>query len=181
MDAIYDLFAISWQEATAVVISAVVIYLVFLLLVRLFGARVISQLSTFDALVVIMLGAVAGRVILMDTPVLPAGVLGLGTLFLLEATIGQLGRFARADRLMNQRPIVLINAGEIQDAGLRKAHMSRDELASSLRLAGVRQLHEVALAVFEPNGRVSVLRAGASIDAEVLGSLDLDARPQPEK
>lgn len=171
MDALTKLFAISWQEATAVVISTVAIYLVFLLLVRLFGARVISQLSTFDALVAIMLGAVAGRVILMDTPVLPAGILGLGTLFLLEVTIGQLGRHTRADRVVNQRPIVLVDAGEILDAGLQRAHMSRDELASSLRLAGIRQLGEVELAVFEPNGRVSVLRTGASIDAEVLGSV----------
>lgn len=171
MDAFIPLFAISWQEAVAVVVSAVAIYFVFLLLVRLLGARVISQLSTFDALVAIMLGAVAGRVILMNTPVLPAGILGLGTLFLLEVTIGQLGRHARADRIINERPIVLVDAGEVLDAGLRQAHMSRDELASSLRLAGVRQISEVELAVFEPNGRVSVLRTGATIDAEVLGSV----------
>lgn len=177
MDALTELFAISWQEATAVVISTVAIYLVFLLLVRLFGARVISQLSTFDALVAIMLGAVAGRVILMDTPVLPAGILGLGTLFLLEVTFGQLGRHTRADRIVNQRPIVLVDAGEILDAGLQRAHMSRDELASSLRLAGIRQVSEVELAVFEPNGRVSVLRTGASIDAEVLGSVHRRSKP----
>lgn len=174
MQEFVSLFAITWQQALAVVASAVAIYLVFLGLVRIFGARVLSQISTFDALVVIMLGAVAGRIIIMNVPVLPAGILGLGTLFVLEATLGQLGRSDRADRLVNQRPIVLIDEGKILDAGLKRAHVSRDELASSLRLAGVRQLSEVALAVFEPNGRVSVVPVGAPIDRAILGSVSRD-------
>jgi uncharacterized membrane protein YcaP (DUF421 family) len=67
----------------AVVLSAVGIYLAFLLMVRLLGQRVLSRLSTFDAVVAVMLGAVAGRAVLGDTPTLAAGVLALGTLFAL--------------------------------------------------------------------------------------------------
>ena len=59
--------------ALAVVASAVGIYLAFLLMVRVLGQRVLSRLSTFDAVVVVMLGAVAGRAVLGDTPTLAAG------------------------------------------------------------------------------------------------------------
>lgn len=163
-----ELFAISWAEAIAVVVSAAVIYVVFLVLVRTFGARVLAQISTFDALIVIMLGAVAGRIILMNTPVLPAGVLGLVTLFILEAIFGQLRTHALGNRILNQRPVVVVEHGEIRDAALTQVHLSRDELASALRQAGVRHLDEVAYAVFEPHGRISVLRAGESIDPEIL-------------
>lgn len=65
--------------ALAVVASAVAIYLAFLLMVRVLGQRVLSRLSTFDAVVVVMLGAVAGRAVLGDAPTLAAGVLGRGT------------------------------------------------------------------------------------------------------
>lgn len=171
-----DLFAITWPEAAAVVVSAAVIYVVFLLFVRIFGARVLAQISTFDALIVIMLGAVAGRIILMDVPILPSGVLGLATLFTLEAVFGELRTRALGNRILNQAPIALVVDGEILDAALAKAHLSRDELASALRLAGVRHLDEVQLAVFEPHGRVSVMRAGEEPDAELLRAVVVPPR-----
>ena len=171
MTEFFALFAITWQEALAVVVSAIIIYVVFLLFVRLFGARVLAQISTFDALIVIMLGAVAGRAILMDVPWLPAGILALFTLFTLEVVFGELRSRALGNRILNQSPIAVVVKGEIVDAALVTVHLSRDELASSLRLAGVRRLDEVELAVFEPHGRLSVLRAGVEPDAEVLRSV----------
>lgn len=165
------LFEISWIDALTVVLSAIAIYLVFLVFVRLFGARVLTQVSTFDALIVIMLGAVAGRVILLNVPVLPSGILGLATLFILEATLGELRGRGRGTKLLNQRPTAVVVNGEVQDARLRRVHLTRDELMSSLRLAGVRHLAEVQLAVFESHGRISVLRAGESIDTELVADV----------
>ena len=46
-----------------VIVSAIGVYLAFLVLVRLFGARVLTAWSTFDAVVIIMFGAVAGRAV----------------------------------------------------------------------------------------------------------------------
>ena len=115
-----------------------------------------------------MLGAVAGRVILMDVPWLPAGVLGLGTLFVLEAMFGELRKRSLGNRILNQAPLAVMVDGEPQDAALAKAHLAHDELMSALRQAGVRRLAEVRLAVFEPHGRISVLRVGDDIDSELL-------------
>ena len=70
-----------------VVISALGIYLTALLLLRVFGARLITGLSVFDTVVALMFGAVAGRVILGHPPTLAAGVVGLTTLAVLEAVI----------------------------------------------------------------------------------------------
>lgn len=171
MDEFWALFAITLPEAIAVVVSAIGIYLVFLLYVRLFGARVLAPISTFDGVMVIMLGGLAARVILMNVPVLPAGILGLGTLFILEAVFGELRSRAFGNRLLNQRPTAVLVNGEPMDAALHAVHLSRDELMSSLRQAGVRRLSEVQLAVFEPHGRISVLRAGEAIDAELIADV----------
>lgn len=168
MDEFWALFAITPWEALAVVISAVAIYLVFLVYVRLFGARVLAPLATFDGVIVIMLGGLAARVILMDVPTLAAGILGLGTLFILEATFGQLRARALGNRILNQAPTAVMIDGRPQDAALASVHLSRDELMSALRVAGIRHLTEVQLAVFEPHGRISVLRVGEAIDPELL-------------
>lgn len=168
MDEILALFEISGAEAVAVVLNAIAIYFAFLLLVRIFGARVLAQLSTFDVVIVVMLGAVAGRSILMDVPVLPAGLLGLGTLILLEVIFGEARRRSRGNRVLNQPPIALVRDGVVDDGALSRAHVTREELASALRQAGVRRFAEVHFAIFEPNGRISVLRVGDDVDPELL-------------
>lgn len=63
-DYLLTALGIEWYRIPVVIASAVIIYLAFLLLVRIFGARILTVTSGFDALVFIMLGAVAGRVIL---------------------------------------------------------------------------------------------------------------------
>ena len=47
-----------------VILAAVAIYLVFLMLVKIFGSRVLASMSASDAVVIIMFGAVAGRVLI---------------------------------------------------------------------------------------------------------------------
>ena len=165
------LFAITGPEAIAVVASAALVYVVFLALVRVFGTRVIGQFSTFDVLITIMLGAVAGRVILMEVPVLPAGVLGLGTLFLLEALIGELRRTRRGERLVNHRAIVVVAHGRLLERNLARAHLTVEEVHSAVRLAGCGALEEVSGAIFEANGRISVLRRGVALDPAILAGV----------
>lgn len=94
---------ITLPHAVGVVLSAAGIYVVFLVFVRLLGQRVLSAMSTFDVVVTVMLGAVAGRVILGHPPTL-SGVLGLATLFLLEAVFGQLGTRPRLQQLLRTPP-----------------------------------------------------------------------------
>lgn len=154
--------------ALAVVLSAVGIYLAFLLMVRLFGQRVLSRLSTFDVVVAVMLGAVAGRVVLGDTPTLVAGVLGLGTLFALEAGFGQLRSGIRVSALMNNRAVLLVAGDRVLKANLRRVHVVEAELFGALRRAGIRNLGEIACVIFEASGTISVLRRGAPVDPQFL-------------
>ena len=86
--AFIDHLGIELWRIPVVVASAIGIYLAFLLLVRVFGVRVLSGWTGFDAVVLIMLGSVAGRVIIGHPPTLAAGAIGLLTLLLLEAAFG---------------------------------------------------------------------------------------------
>lgn len=159
---------ISGPHALAVVLSAVGIYLVFLVSVRLLGQRVLSAMSTFDVVVTVMLGAVAGRVILGHPPTFASGVVGLSTLFLLEVVFGSLGARDRWRRVLNAPARVLMTGGRVHEKALRRAHITRSELNGALRRAGVRSVSEVACVVHESGGGLSVLRRGVPIDPELL-------------
>lgn len=155
---------ISWTHALAVVLSAVGIYLAFLVLVRIFGVRVLAGMGTFDVVVVITIGAVAGRVILGHPPTLAAGVIGLACLFVMEAGFGEARRTRRGMRALNAGAVVLMAGEEVLTRNLRAAHVTEPELNAALRHHGIRHHEEVACAVFESTGRISVLRRGRRLD-----------------
>lgn len=155
-------------HALAVVVSAVGIYLAFLVFVRIFGQRVLSGMSTFDVVVTVMLGAVAGRVVIGHPPTLAAGVLGLGTLFALEAGFGRVRSGVRGAAVMNAQAVLLMAGDRILEDNVRRAHVVEAELFGALRKAGVRNLEEIACVVFESSGRISVLRRGTLVDPRLL-------------
>ena len=163
---------ITLPHALAVVLSAVGIYVAFLVFVRVLGQRVLAAMSTFDVVVTVMLGAVAGRVILGHPPTLVSGVLGLATLFLLEVVFGHLQGRSVWHRLLNAPAGLLMVGSEVDEAALKRAHIAPSELNGALRRAGVRSYSEVACVLLEPGGGLSVLRRGVPIDRELLAHVE---------
>lgn len=162
---------ITLSDAVTVIVATTGMYLAFLVMVRLFGARVLGRMSTFDHVVTLMMGAIAGRVVLGHTPVMAAGVLGLLTLLVLEVATGQLRTLRWGARVVTPPPVVLLEAGRLRPEAMLRAHVTEPEILTALRLAGVRNFAEVAFAIFEPTGQISVLRAGARTDPGILADI----------
>jgi uncharacterized membrane protein YcaP (DUF421 family) len=151
-----------------VVASTVALYMVFLLLLRLIGQRVLAGMSSFDFAGTIALGAVMGRAVLGYTPTLPAGILAMCTLFSLLALSFVIRRIRRIDRLLNAKPVLLMADGRLLRDQLQRTHVLEDELRQKLRLAGVSSYDGVAAAILERTGSISVIRRGEAIGLDLL-------------
>ena len=112
--------AIDPARIPVVILSGVCIYLGFLLLVRVFGVRVLAKMTTFDAVVIVMFGAVAGRVVIGHPPTLVAGIIGLLTLMAMEALFGMVRDLWGIKTALVGRPQVLVAHGEIIAEQLKK-------------------------------------------------------------
>lgn len=161
-------FGLTWADAARVVLSAVGLYALVLVLIRVMGQRTMASLSSFDLAAAVALGAVVGRAILGYTPTLAAGALGLVTLLVLQAATGQLRRYRKGIAAISNRAFVLMAGNEIVEVNLRKTHVSETEITAKLRQAGIRSRMEVACVILESTGQISVLRAGVPIDPEFL-------------
>ncbi|MDO4917806.1 MAG: DUF421 domain-containing protein [Rothia sp. (in: high G+C Gram-positive bacteria)] len=150
-----------------VMLSAVGIYLTFLALVRIFGVRVLSGWNGFDAVIIIMFGAVAGRVIIGHPPTLASGMVGLGTLMLLESVFGAVQSMTGI-RHINHRPRVIMAHGKFVLSHLKRSHLSRSEVYAALRKAGISQLSQVQCMVLEATGQLSIMREGEPLDPQLL-------------
>lgn len=127
-----------------------------------------SRMTAFDAVVVVMFGAVAGRVILGHPPTLAAGVIGLATLMILEAIFGAVRRFNAVRRTFDARPQVVFAQGQMIERQLKKTHLSRSDIRLAIRRAGIQQMADVQGIILEPTGDLSVYRMGQPIDPELL-------------
>ncbi|WP_025778883.1 DUF421 domain-containing protein [Brevibacterium sp. VCM10] len=161
-------FGLDGVDAVRVVVSCVVFYVGIILLLRIFGQRTLSNLSSFDLAPVIAIGAIIGRAILGDTPTLVAGVLALATMLVLQALSGYSRRFGMLAKVVYSPAVVLMAGSEILTDNLARTHVDHDELVAKLRSAGIRNFGEVACVILESTGQISVIRRGAPIDEEML-------------
>ena len=127
-DALVDALGIELWRIPVVVFSAIAIYLAFLLFVKIFGARVLAVTSSFDVVVTIMFGAVAGRVILGHPPTLAAGIIGLLTLMVAEAVFGALRSWRGMRRLLESSGVVVMAHGRVVEDHLRRSHVTRSDI-----------------------------------------------------
>lgn len=165
---ILDKLGITVTEAADVVLATVGMYVTLLVFVRLLGQRVLASMSGFDLVAVIAFGSVIGRAALGDTPRLASGVVALVTLIAIQAFLGLVRRTSFGHRLVTNRPVLLMAGSQILDDRLDRTHVSRSDLFTHLRQAGVRDTSEVAAVILESRGSVSVIRAGAPIAPELL-------------
>jgi uncharacterized membrane protein YcaP (DUF421 family) len=70
-------------------------------------------------------------------------------------------RFPGLRRLMQAKPLTLVQDGQLQRRNLRKEMISMDELMAALREQGIEKVAEVKLATMESDGQISVVKNGA--------------------
>lgn len=168
LDSLGDLLWLTPTEALAVALATTGMYLAMMLLVRVIGQRMLGAMSNYDLVAIIAFGAILGRAALGDVAVLGGGLVAMLTLVTLQAVAGSLIVRPLGARAITTGPIVLMADGQVLEKQLRRAHVAGSELASQLRLAGVHRHDDVAIALLEPTGAISVLRRGTPVDAELL-------------
>jgi uncharacterized membrane protein YcaP (DUF421 family) len=146
-----------------------VMFFVLLALVRVGGVRIFGRKAPTDAVVAVLLGAIAARGIVGASPFGSTVAAGAVLVVLHRLVAVMFVRFPALARLAAGRRVCLYRDGRIQLANLMRTSISEADLMESLRLE-TRQddLSMVREASMEPNGRISfVLRAS---EPAVIGS-----------
>jgi uncharacterized membrane protein YcaP (DUF421 family) len=149
----------SSHAALEIVLRTVVIYVLVLMGIRLTGKREVGQMTPFDLTLLLLLSnSVQNAMTGPDTSLLGGIVAALVLLtmnfFLAEAS----GLNRRFRRFIQGSPTLLIHNGELVMAHCAKERVSVDEIQRALREHGVSSIKDVALAVLEVDGSISVLK-----------------------
>ncbi|MGA9585661.1 MAG: YetF domain-containing protein [Terracidiphilus sp.] len=155
----------------------VIVYLVLVLLLRLFGKRELAQLNPFDLVVLLSLSNTVQNAIIGDDNSVTGGIIGAFSLLAINwLVVRVLFRSPRLTRALEGRAAVLIRDGHIDRKAMQRESLTREELVEVIHKQGFEHLHEVHLCELEPNGTFYVESKDPSIadnrHNELLARLD---------
>ena len=139
-------------------IRTILIYLMVTGAMRLMGKRQIGELEVSELITTLLLSEIATLPIEnLDIPVLYA-VIPVVTLLTFEVVMAVLlSRLPRFRRKIESSPSMLIRNGRLDQGELLRNRLSVEELIASLRQQGVGDPGEVAYAILEKNGQMSLI------------------------
>ena len=155
----------------------VVIYLVLVVLLRVFGKRELAQLNPFDLVVLLSLSNTVQNAIIGDDNSVTGGVIGAFSLLAINwIVVRLLFRSPRLTRLLEGHASILVRDGQIDRKALERESLTREELIDAIHRQGFEHLHEVRRCELEPNGTFYIEAvepsAGEKHHSELIERLD---------
>ena len=146
----------SWAEK---IIRPVLIYVALLLAFRFMSKRDLTQNTTFDLLIVLLLSNIVQNALIGEDNSVLGSLAGAVTLLLLSTGLNRwTAKSIQARRLLEGEPILLVHDGRILDENMTKYAVSRPDLNAGLRGQNMITLEDVRYAFLELDGTISVIR-----------------------
>lgn len=146
-------------------------------LAKFMGHKQISQLDLFDYINGITIGSIAAELATeLETPWRPL----LSMLIYGAAAIGlslATNKFPKMRKYINGTPTILMNSGKLYRENLKKSKLELSEFLMMCREQGYFDLNEIQTAIFEHNGKLTVLPVSAN---RPVTPADMDLDPEPE-
>lgn len=139
-------------------IRTVILYFIVTVAIRLMGKRQIGDMQPNELVVTLLISEIAAIPLQDATQPVMSGVMAISVLVVLEILISILAMksfFVR--KIMSGRSIILIKNGVLDQQAMRNVRMTVLDLVELLRGQNVFDISQVAFAVLEVNGGLSVV------------------------
>ena len=144
---------------------------------KIMGHKQMSQLDFFDYISGITIGSIAAELATeLEEPLKPLlaiAVYGAAAILLSKIT----SLFPKTRKYINGTPTILMNNGKLYRENLKKAKLDLSEFMVMCRQQGYFNLSDIQTAVFEFNGKLSILPVSKKRPAN---PEDLNLSPAPE-
>ena len=137
---------------------SIFIFVILLIVIRLMGKRQIGEMQPFELTITLIIADLA-TIPMSDTSIpLLYGVVSIFTLFILHQVISLIERKSRfLSGIISGTPTIVINSKGVNFREIERQNLSIDDLLESIRGAGYSSFDEIAFAIFETNGKLSVI------------------------
>ncbi len=140
-------------------IRTVLLYIIIIFAVRMMGKRQISEMQTSELVITLLMSNIASIPMQDTDQSMLSGVIPIMILLSCEIFISYLMlKKARVRRLICGKPVIVINDGKIEQQAMSQLRISTEDLYEQLRQKDVFDIEQVAYAILETNGKMSVFK-----------------------
>lgn len=141
------------------VLRAAIVYLFLLVVLRVAGRRTLAQITTFDFVLLLVIGEATQQALLGDDYSLTNAFVVILTLLGMDLVLlGLKQRFPVVARMTESLPLVLVEHGEPIPERMTKARVDVDDVLEQARTSqGIERVEQIKYAVLERNGSISVI------------------------
>jgi uncharacterized membrane protein YcaP (DUF421 family) len=140
------------------VFRALVLFGAVFLLLRIVGRRELAQMAPIDFILLIVLGDAIQQGLTQDDYSVTGALIVIITIAVIQVVLGWVTfRSKRLRTVLEGEPVVLIEDGRVIEKNLKRSRIAAEELAEEARLSQVASLDDVAWALLETSGKVSII------------------------
>lgn len=145
-------------EALGIIPSSLISLLTLFIITKIIGKKQVSELSLFDYVIGISIGNFSAEMIINKEVQYINGMIAIIVFGLTAWLVNFLARKSiMIRRLLMGVPTVVIEKGVIIEKSLKDLNMDINDLLEFLRSEGYFHIEEIAYAIMEANGQLSVL------------------------
>lgn len=141
------------------VLRSAAVYVFVLIVFRISGKRSMSQITTFDFILLLIIGEATQQALLgNDFSIINAWV-AIGTLMVLELAFSKAeGRWTAFGRVVGSLPVVVVEHGKLLEARAKQEGVTMAEILEAGREKhGLERLEQFKYAILERHGGISVI------------------------
>ncbi|AKA86032.1 putative membrane protein [Pseudomonas synxantha] len=140
-------------------LRAAAIYLVLLVLFKVAGRRTLAELTTFDLVLLMVIGEATQQALLGDDFSLTNAVMVIVTLIAIDIGFSLVKqRSTWFARVLDGGPTVLVEEGQVLHKRLKHARLDEGDILEAARSTqGLVEIRQIRFAILERNGKISVI------------------------
>lgn len=140
-------------------LRAAAIYLFLLVLFRITGRRALAEITTFDFVLLLVIGEATQQALLGDDFSVINAFVVIATLVLIDILLSLFKRRSpQVGRFLDGVPLIVVEYGKPLTQRLRKARLTEEDILEAARQSqGLERMEQIRFAVLEKNGQISVI------------------------
>jgi uncharacterized membrane protein YcaP (DUF421 family) len=139
-------------------LRAIALFFFVYLLTRIIGRRELSSLEPFDLILLIVIGDAIQQGLTQDDYSVTGAIIVVGTFGVLQVFVSFLSyRFAWLRPALDGEPIVVVQDGKPLERNMRRERITLEEVMVEARQHQVAALDDIAWAVLETSGKISII------------------------
>ena len=150
------------MDIIKVILTALLSVAALFIITKIMGHKQVAQLDFFDCVSGITIGSIGAELATEleepEKPLIALGIYGLASCLLNMIA----HKIPKTRKYINGSPTILMNDGKIYRKNLKKAKLDLSEFMLLCREQGYFDLDEIQTAVFEHNGKLSILPKAAN-------------------